>query len=387
MTLQKTLSEVAFFNPFRLSLLVVAVATISSAVPAAAQQKIPTLLEVPAAIATAQPSLVARRAALVQERNGLREGFANQNAQCSAVDERDTAKVASCTDKKQTLQAALERHIQDREVFNRELSGIIVRCKALSDQLTLDTMVIERQGKNATKVLGELEKWTADNEQAWKDALKVATSALMGATGRQLLEKANSARSFLGWMTRYKKQLAEKNIPFEALRGKIERSAHGYVEASISLTSGKAIAAAKKLEDVRELTKKEIAVVASAEEKSDASIREILEDRQIKSLLATDNATADFLAKLTVSAFDTAEAKRYLGKIAGPVAELVNFIEAYGYDAIAWNESRKLILQQNAILEEDLRVIDVLKKQQMCTVQKLEDCRAGNVIRECSSKN
>ncbi|WP_316168088.1 MULTISPECIES: hypothetical protein [unclassified Bradyrhizobium] len=387
MTLKKPLSEVAFLNPLRSFLLALAVTSLGSVVSARAQQKIPALLEVPSAIATTEPSLVTQRTALVQERNDLRGKFASQKAQCSAVDERDTAKVASCTKTAQNLSDALERHIKISEAFNQTVSNIIAPCKALADQLALDTIAFERHSKNIGRVLRELDKWTADNQDAQKDALKVATSALTGGVGEKLISKANSARSFKGWLTRYRNQLAKSNVALEALQDKIEHSARGYVNASILVIGGQATMAAKTLEDARNLIKMEIEVVASVEGESDASIREILNDERIISLLESDNASVDFRLMLTASAFSSREVEKYMGKIAGPVANLVEFLADYGYDAYKWNESRKLILQQNEILEKDLQIVDVLKKQQMCTVQKLNDCKAGNIIRACSSKN
>ena len=124
MTLQPLVHGVTFFK--LLGLIVFAVAVIGglSTPPAWAQQKqkLPALLEIPAATAPNQPSLISRRAALQKEREELRQAFARQNAQCSAVDQRDTAKLASCTERAQMLSARLARHIQDSEAFNRALS-------------------------------------------------------------------------------------------------------------------------------------------------------------------------------------------------------------------------------------------------------------------------
>jgi hypothetical protein len=123
MTPPNSLSGVTSLSLFRLFLLAMAVASVGSAIPVNAQQISP-LSDVPEAIATAQPSLVAQRAALEQERNDLRGKFARQKAQCSAVDERDTAKIASCTEIAQILSAALGRHVKNSEEFNRLLSKV-----------------------------------------------------------------------------------------------------------------------------------------------------------------------------------------------------------------------------------------------------------------------
>jgi hypothetical protein len=100
-----------------------ALATIGSAIPAKAQQ-IPVLSEVPPATAAAQPFLVTHRAALVQERDDLRGKFAEQKAECSAVDEQDTATIRLCINKLQGLKTALDRHIAKTEEFNRLLNKV-----------------------------------------------------------------------------------------------------------------------------------------------------------------------------------------------------------------------------------------------------------------------
>jgi hypothetical protein len=125
MTLQNLFNPMVFLSPLRIFILAVAaVANAGSAAPAMAQQ-IPTLSNIPAAIATAQPALSARRAALLKQRDSLREGFARNEAACSAVDEHDDAKAAFCAEDGQKLSAAVDVHIQQSRAFNEALSKMV----------------------------------------------------------------------------------------------------------------------------------------------------------------------------------------------------------------------------------------------------------------------
>ena len=91
--------------------------------PLAAQQ-IPALAEIPPALAAAQASLMARRAALSQERARLHEDVIALNGECRGIDAANQGKVASCTKRKATLEAAMALHVRDSEAFNKELERL-----------------------------------------------------------------------------------------------------------------------------------------------------------------------------------------------------------------------------------------------------------------------
>jgi hypothetical protein len=102
---------------------------ISFVSPSNAQQ-IPALMVIPPTAASAQPSLVTQRAALEQERSGLRGRAASLNSACAGIDSRDTGKIASCTKEKQELQAAMNFHIQKSEAFNSAVNKTTQGCNA-----------------------------------------------------------------------------------------------------------------------------------------------------------------------------------------------------------------------------------------------------------------
>jgi len=108
-------------------LLVAALTGFVSVAPVTAQGVLPALLEIPADVAKAQPPLVSHRAAIERQRSDLRQKYADQNAQCSAVNERDRAKADYCIKTAATLTAAMSRHVRDSKEFNHALRVAHVR--------------------------------------------------------------------------------------------------------------------------------------------------------------------------------------------------------------------------------------------------------------------
>lgn len=93
-----------------------AVALLTLAITASAQQ-IPALAELPASVATSNPDLVSRRAALTQEREALHGKIDGLNARCIAVAKGSAAETL-CHGDQTTLLASLNSHIQRSNDFN-----------------------------------------------------------------------------------------------------------------------------------------------------------------------------------------------------------------------------------------------------------------------------
>ena len=83
----------------------------------ASAKSIPALTVLPAAVAAANPGLVDRRAALMQERAMLHGKIDSLNTQCAAVVEGSPAE-ASCKRTQTSLLSALTSHIQKSKDFN-----------------------------------------------------------------------------------------------------------------------------------------------------------------------------------------------------------------------------------------------------------------------------
>ncbi|HXP95586.1 MAG TPA: hypothetical protein VN809_02665 [Telmatospirillum sp.] len=80
---------------------------------------IPALLEIPAPLAQADPSLVERRQALETARGTLWRQVQAHNAQCDSVEEGSAQDIA-CTQAQADLSASLERHIAASKAFNQQ---------------------------------------------------------------------------------------------------------------------------------------------------------------------------------------------------------------------------------------------------------------------------
>lgn len=102
-------------------------------------QQIPALVVVSAAAASAQPSLTVQRSALENERDTLRRRVAELNSACAGIDARDSAKVLSCTRRKQALQSDMIRHIHKSEAFNKAADAMTRGC-AGDNRCTIDAM-------------------------------------------------------------------------------------------------------------------------------------------------------------------------------------------------------------------------------------------------------
>jgi hypothetical protein len=96
---------------------------VSLVAPALAQQ-IPGLIELPTNVPASNPDLVARRAALVQERATLHSEDSSLRARCGAVEEGSAAD-AKCEQDKAALLAALNSHIQKSNDFNAAAQAAI----------------------------------------------------------------------------------------------------------------------------------------------------------------------------------------------------------------------------------------------------------------------
>ena len=80
-------------------------------------QQIPALTALPATLATSNPALASRRAALMQERTILHDEIDGLNAKCAAV-AKGSAAATTCLKTQAELLAQLNTHIQESKDFN-----------------------------------------------------------------------------------------------------------------------------------------------------------------------------------------------------------------------------------------------------------------------------
>jgi hypothetical protein len=241
----------------------------------------------------------------------------------------------------------------------------------IDHQLQLDKSALERQQRSIQMGLRELDQWTEANKEAQTNALKVGITTILGEAASKMEAQSKSAASFKGWLTRYQKMLKDQGVPFEALQPKIERAMSGYVNATIMSKSGTVLKQGLPGLDLWDATKSDLALIVQTQAESNAAIKDVINDPDLKRVLSTNNAGAEFAESLLKLAASSKE----LQKVIGPEVNLGTFIVDYGYEATKWTASRNRILHQWHISDQELKAVDALKKEIVNTVSNLNTSR------------
>lgn len=125
----------------KLSLAAVCLPLLGTPNAARAQENIPAIQELPARVAAGRPDLVARRAALLSERQALHAKKDSYNAACSAVEE-GSAREASCRGAGAALRAEIKAHVRQSVDFNVTVKAAVVAGIA-PDPLAGDPSVVD----------------------------------------------------------------------------------------------------------------------------------------------------------------------------------------------------------------------------------------------------
>jgi hypothetical protein len=241
----------------------------------------------------------------------------------------------------------------------------------IEHQLELDKAALERQKRSIEMGLRELDRWTEANKEAQNNALKIGITAILGQAASEMEAQSKSAASFKGWLTRYDKMLREQGVPLQALQPKMEKALSGYINATIMSKSGSALKQGLSGLDLWHATKSEIALIAQTQAKSDAAIKELIQDPDLKRVLAMDNAGSEFAESLLKLAAHSKE----LEKIIGPTVDFGTFVVDYGYEATKWTVSRNRIIDQWHLSDQELKAVDSLKREITNTMASLNTSR------------
>jgi hypothetical protein len=241
----------------------------------------------------------------------------------------------------------------------------------IQHQLELDKAALERQQRSIQMGLRELDQWTEANKEAQNNALKIGITTIFGQAASEMEAQSKSAASFRGWLTRYDKMLREQGVPLQALQPKMEKALSGYINATIISKSGSALKQGLSGLDLWDATKSEIALIAQTQTKSNAAIKEVIEDPDLKRVLAMDNAGSE----LAESILKLAAQSKELEKIIGPSVDVGTFVVDYGYEAIKWTASRNRIVDQWHLSDQELKAVDSLKREITNTVASLNTSR------------
>lgn len=287
-----------------------------------------------------------------------RQRIASGELETCKVENRDTGEFMS---------------IGEAEAYATELESQSNRlCDKVKEQLERDIEVIKKYEKSRELGLKELSEWERANKEAEKAALMAGMSVIMGRFADNLTKREASARAFKGWLTRYKKQLVEDGVPFSALYPKIERAMNGYLVAKTNAASGKILQKGLEINKHYGLFKKEVSAIALSTAKNDKLVREVIQDPRIQKYLEKDSPEIDvsyFIAEKSGEEIATIIVGTNL-----PV-KLADFIISYSYEAVKWNESRKRIMQQYDIRDQELLAYKSTGEQIKKTAAALKRCR------------
>lgn len=100
-------------------------------------QQIPAISELAPRVAASHPDLVARRAALQEERDSLHDQVRSMNARCAVVEEGSSAALA-CQADQAALRSELTAHIQKSNDFNSVVQTAITADPPLNDPMVVD---------------------------------------------------------------------------------------------------------------------------------------------------------------------------------------------------------------------------------------------------------
>ncbi|MBN2655243.1 MAG: hypothetical protein JXR79_09075 [Nitrospirae bacterium] len=299
------------------------------------------------------------------------------------------------------------------------VSDDIRQCDAVDRRLARETEMARQMQKTSEMGIKEIEQWEKMNEKAASDAMWRGVEALTKGFGMQLEAKQRSAAAFKGWITRYQKQLAEQGVVVESVLPKLERTLEGYEKAAkyadfnksmrYALQSQGIKAGVARQADVSNIINKTMAakdlyaafknetgMVAQDIAQHDASVKSLLEDPRVQKVFELEHpgvnlsqmfaaASAEEVLKQAAKFSDNIRGiVRGAGGAAVPV-EFASFLVDYGYSAAEWLTSRKRILEQYNLTEDQLKAVKVHGEQMKKTVEELNHCRQG-ILKKYSIK-
>jgi hypothetical protein len=249
-------------------------------------------------------------------------------------------------------------------------------CTSYEDQLQRDQTAMRRQQETIKLGNQQLEEWTEANKEAEIGALKAGFNLFVDGVVRKLLPRQEA-------LEKLSKSLARgSSTPGQILLSRIADSDKAYAQARRLENFRNLAPALATGESLWALMQNEVKAVAELVRHADDNVNAVLQSPEYRQLAATDVTFSELGSSLAGFVMSSEQ----LDKFIGPHAALASFVVDYGYNAFAWLESRDRILQQtgdggNADLQ--LRAVRALTQQTMCTVGRLQDCRAGQAPRTC----
>jgi hypothetical protein len=249
-------------------------------------------------------------------------------------------------------------------------------CSDIEAQLERDKEAIRRYHKTIETNNKELQDWAEKNKRAEEKALEDATAGLFGLISNQLLKQEKIADHIQKRLTEYQVRLAVEGWPkqkllVDRLIKKTVGASVAYAQASAKADTGKFIEAGLDIKNHYDAAKAMVDSIQAANEVGNKEMKEVM-----KMLEDPENGLRDSFSDLiSLGAEERLEAILEETPYLSDLASFTLFLRDYGYDAVAWNESRKRILERLEITDLQLKAVAATGEQIKRTMDKLKECR------------
>lgn len=323
----------------------------------------PVSATLPAAVRTvlgeARAALVVRLEAF----NAKAEAFSSR---CAKV-VKGSAEDQACGRDYQRLMtesAALEA---DKKAFANRVAAAAASspCAAIEGQLARDNMAMSRLARIQNVNLAELKGATAQALEAQKDAIIDGGSLLLSGAVKQMAARADSARTYKAWVTRYTDAAKQRGANVDAIMAKADRAFANYTKAAAAAEAG--VVAERGL-DVADLFKSLASTARSIyalQQQADADLRAAVSD-------FTTQALASDVAR---GVLDTLSAASELSRFSPAYSASAYFVD-YTYNGFKWWKALVEIEGQSQTLGDEVEAMRSLQAQIARTTKRLKACQA-----------
>jgi len=307
------------------------------------------------ALARAQAALDRAKTALTGAERTQAEiaGSGNQQA-------RDIAgqAVAVATAARNTAQADFSRR-------QREVDALCARARS---QFAQDRQAVDRQTANTQTFLKSLKEWEDANDKAMTDAFVSAATIFLGRYGQHLIERAQRRERWRKFFVGSQKMLGHKGVDVKLVLYQLDRHAVSYDKAQSLIKQAKVLRAGLTLKNAYTVLKSTFEATSSAIAEADGELLKAVRSTAILETLREQSPDEDF--RLIILEAGLEQAAGALPPLYNPVA-----LAKFGYNAAAFNESRKRLLQRYEFSDLEPLAADALRHQLENTMAVVKKCR------------
>ena len=303
----------------------------------------------------------------------LRRAQAAGSAKAEGMAQQTLLKAQEAKEKNEWSKALAEELIDKMSKGKADDKSL---CDDIEDQLHRDTEVIRRYQKTIEMSNKELQEWAEKNKKAEDKAAIDATMATVELISRNLLKNKKIADHISKRITEYQVKIKVEGVPeqkllMERMSKKMVGAFSAYDEASSKVTLGNIYKAGLDLKTHYDAAKAMADSIQAANEAGNKEIKDIMQ--MLKD--PENNLRESFTDLISLGAeeklMNILENTPFLGDLASFTLSLRD----YGYDALAWYESRERILQHLDITDQQLKAVAANEKQIKRTVERLKACR------------